>query len=290
MPPLRIDAPTARQLLAGGLPILAMTAAASVQPYLDAIVLSRLAPAAVVGWFGAAKTIIGTLMAPATIVAAASYPRLARASGDPAALRGAVRSALRPVLWLAALAAAGTYLFADAAIVLIYGTSFAPAAMVLRFFAPGFFLLFIDILFGHIIYAAGRGTGFAIAKVLSVLVGTGLDLLLVPLFQRRFGNGGIGIVVAFASSELVVFAGAAFVLRRALEPAAVLDVARAVAAATVTVALFVAAPPVPFWLGAPACVAVFTAASVAAGLVRWRDLAALPLLFGRRSPTGTTFR
>ena len=50
---------------AAGAPILAMTAAASVQPYLDAILLSKLAPAAVVGWFGAAKNVLGTLMAPA---------------------------------------------------------------------------------------------------------------------------------------------------------------------------------------------------------------------------------
>ena len=36
-------------------PILAMTAATPLQPYLDAILLSKLAPAAVVGWFGAAQ-------------------------------------------------------------------------------------------------------------------------------------------------------------------------------------------------------------------------------------------
>jgi hypothetical protein len=34
-----------------------MTAATSVQPYLDAILLSKLAPGVVVGWFGAARNI-----------------------------------------------------------------------------------------------------------------------------------------------------------------------------------------------------------------------------------------
>jgi O-antigen/teichoic acid export membrane protein len=99
----------ARQLLAAGVPILAMTAATSAQPYLDAIVLSKLAPANVVGWFGAAKNILGTLMAPAVILGAAAYPRIARASGDPERLRREARSAFRPLLWLGALAGTGPY-------------------------------------------------------------------------------------------------------------------------------------------------------------------------------------
>src|SRR6185503_11192875 len=182
-----------------------MTAATSVQPYLDAILLSKLAPAVTVGWFGAARNILGTLVAPAVILGAAAYPRIARASHDGAALRHEVRAAFRPLLWLGALAGTGTYLFASAAIALIYGArDFAPAAVILQVFAPGLLLLFIDILLGNIIYASGGAARFAIAKIASVVVGTALDLLLIPLFQRRYGNGGIGVVVAFALSEFVV--------------------------------------------------------------------------------------
>ncbi len=288
LPPPRVSRAVAREIVAAGAPILAMTAAAAAQPYLDAIILSRLAPASAVGWFGAARIVIGTLMAPATILAAASYPALARTAGDPAALRAALRGALRPVLWLAALASAGTFLFADAAVRLIYGeTGFAPAARILQVFAPGFFLLFVDILLGHVIYATGRGTGFAIAKVASVAAGAALDLVLVPAFQARYGNGGIGIVVAFALSEVLVFAGAAWVLRRALEPALAGDVARAVAAAVVTVLALRALPAVPLAAGLVACVAVFAAASVLVGLASRRDLARVAALVARRSAPTT---
>jgi len=289
LPPPRLSRPVARELLAAGAPILAMTGAAAVQPYLDAIILSRLAPADAVGWFGAARIVIGTLMAPATIVAAASYPALARTAGDSAALRGALRGALRPVLWLAALASAGTFLYADAAIGLIYGAGFLPAARILQAFAPGFFLLFVDILLGHAIYATGRGNGFAVAKVGSVAAGVALDLALVPLFQARHGNGGLGIVVAFALSEVVVFAGAAYVLRRELTPAAGADVARAVGAAALTVAALRALPVLPLAAGVAACVATFAAASLLFGLASRRDFAHAAALVGRRS-TATTFR
>jgi O-antigen/teichoic acid export membrane protein len=283
-PPLRVASLTARELLAAGAPILAMTATSAAQPYLDAIILSKLAPAAVVGWFGAARNVLGTLLAPAAILGAAAYPHIARASTEPASLGGSVRSAFRPLLWLGALAATGTYLFAATAIGLIYGSEgFAPSATILRVFSPALFLLFIDILLGNIIYASGGGTGFAIAKVVSVVAGTALDLVLIPMFQSRFGNGGIGVVVAFALSELVVFAGALMVMRRGtLVPATVLDAVRALAAGGLTVLLFRLAPPIPAWAGIPLCVATFAAASMALGLVDRRELAVLGTLARRR--------
>jgi O-antigen/teichoic acid export membrane protein len=289
---LRVSYETAHELLAAGPPLLAMAAAVSVQPYLDAIILSKMAPVAAVGWYGAAKNILGVLMAPASILGAAAYPRIARASLDAAALQQEVRSAFRPLLWLGALAGTGTYLFAGTAIDLIYGSrGFEPAAMILRVFAPGLFLLFIDILLGNIIYASGSAKGLAIAKVASVVVGTALDFFLIPLFQERFGNGGLGVVVAFALSEFVVFAGAMMVLRPGtLEPATALNAARALGAAGATVLLFHLLPPVVPWVGVPLCVAVFAAASVALGLVDGRDLNLLRTLIRQRTAAAAPAR
>jgi O-antigen/teichoic acid export membrane protein len=277
-PPLRSSHATARAMFAAGTPILAMTAAISVQPYLDAVILSKLAPPTVVGWFGAARNILGTLMAPAAILGTAAFPRISRASADPVALRREVRSAFRPLLWLGALGGVGTYLFAGTAVDLIYGSrGFGPAATILRVFAPGLFLLFIDMLFGQIVYACGHGTGFAVAKVASVAVGTALDILLIPLCQDQLGNGGIGIVIAFALSEFVVFAGALIVLlrRRVLQAAIGFDAARAVLAAGVTVVLLQVIPPVPAIVAIPLCVGVFVAASLSVRLLGKRDLAVL---------------
>jgi O-antigen/teichoic acid export membrane protein len=284
-PPLRVSSEALRELLAAGAPILAMTVAVSVQPYLDVILLSKLTPTAAVGWFGAARSILVTLMAPALILGAAAFPRIARASADRTALREVLRSALRPMLWLGALAGTGTYLFAGTAIGLVYGSSeFDPAVSILRVFAPGFFLLFIDILLVHVIFASGRGTGMAIAKIGSVGVGTALDLLLIPFFQERFGNGGLGVVVAFALSEIVVFAGAMIALRRGtLEPAMALDVVRSLAAAGMTILLFGVIPPLSPWVGIPLCVVAFTLATLALRLVRWSDLSLLRVLVRRPS-------
>src|SRR5262249_11208794 len=200
---------------------------------IDAIVLSKLAPAEAIGWYGAAKNIIGTLMAPALILGTAAFPRLSRSATNLTAFKGEVRSVLRPILWLGALAGAGTYLFSDSAIELIYGQRhFGPAGIILKVFGPGFFLLFIDILFANALNALGRSTGFSVAKIASVVVGTALELVLIPLFQQRIGNGGVGVVTAFLASEIVVFGGAMFLMPRgSLGLAAIADVARAIASA-----------------------------------------------------------
>jgi O-antigen/teichoic acid export membrane protein len=288
-PSLRVSSRVACELMAAGAPILAMSATIALQPYLDAVILTKLAPAAAVGWYGAARIIMGTLTAPAIILATAAYPRLVRASGTPG-LPGEVRAALRPLLALAALAGAGTYLFAGTVVDLVYGSAgFGPTATILEVFAPGFFLLFLDVLLGHIIYASGHGTGFAVAKILSVAAGTTLNLLLIPVFQRRYGNGGIGVVVAFALSELIVFAGALLALRRGtFRRVMALDFARALGAAATTV-LVVRAVPAPPWIALPLCLAVFAAASLALGLVGGGDLARFGALLRRpraAAPTG----
>jgi O-antigen/teichoic acid export membrane protein len=266
-----------------------MTAASSIQPMLDGAVLQLVAPSAL-GWYGAARNIMLTLFTPASILGTAFYPRLSRAARDPAELRSTAASALRAMMWLGALGAAGTYLFSDVAVGLIYGArDFGPAALILQVFAPGLFLLFVDMLLGNIVFATGGSKGFAVAKIVSVAISTGLDFVLIPWFDARWGNGGVGVVVAFAVSELAVFVGALLVLPRGTFPArSLLDVGRALAAAGATVALFRwLLPPLPpaatLVLAVPACVAVFAVASVALRLVSRSDLALFKALVRSRS-------
>ena len=265
---------TARAMLAGGAPIVAMTAVVAIQPYLDAIVLSKLVPAAPVGWYGAARNIMGTLIAPSMILASAFYPRLSRAAQEPGALRDELRAALRPMLWLGALGGIGTFLFADVAIGLVYGArGFAPAGAILRIFGFGLFALFVDVLLGHALTAVGRTTGFAVTKAVSVVVSTGLDIVLIPHFQRHGGNGGIGVIVAFITSEVVVLAGSIYLLPRgSIGRSIAADVVRALATGLATGALILLLPPLSPLLAIPLCVIAFTAVSLGLGLAKREDL------------------
>jgi PST family polysaccharide transporter len=283
---LAASLPGAREVVAGSAPLLALAVTNSVQPYIDVLVLSKLASAAAVGWFGAARNVLGTLLAPAAILASATYPTLSRAAEVPGQLRVALRQSLRPALWLGALGATGTYLFGELAIAIIFGESgFAPSGVVLQAYAPGLFLMFVDVQLGHAAVAVGRERRFAALKAATIVLSTGLCLVLIPYFEARSGNGGVGVVLAFVASELVVFGGAVLLLpRAALDPALAGDTVRAVAAALLTLGLFRLLPPLSPVLGIPLCVVAFAGISLGVGLVRRADLPVLLAILGRRRP------
>jgi O-antigen/teichoic acid export membrane protein len=263
-----------QELASGGAPIAVFFVAMAVQPFIDTIVLSKLVPPEVVGWYGAARNIIGVLFAPASILGTAAFPEFSRVSNSVPDLRRALRVTLRLLLGLGALAAVGTFLFADVAVGLIYGRGhFDPAAAVLQVFAPVLPLFFMDMLFGNAITAAGKTKEIAVVKALSVAVSTGLAIFLIPLCQTRLGNGGIGLVLALGSAEVLMLTAFLWLLPRgAVDSSVMLDFLRAAAGAGATVSIFSALPSMTPWLAVPACVAVFMALALASGLVLRTDL------------------
>jgi O-antigen/teichoic acid export membrane protein len=268
-----------QELANGGGPIAFFSLAGAVQPFIDIIILSKLVPPEVVGWYGAARNIMGVLVAPAWILGAASFPELSRTSNSVPDLRHVLCGTSRLVLGLGALAAVGTFLFADVAVGLVYGGNFDPAVVVLRIFAPVFPLLFMDILFGYAITAVGKTKEIALVKVLSVLVSTALNFLLIPLCQARLGNGGIGLILAFGSTEVLMLSGFLWLLPRGVvDRTALLDSLRAAAAAGGTLGIFWVLPSMTPWFAVPTCVAVFVALALVSVLILKTDLGELAVL------------
>jgi O-antigen/teichoic acid export membrane protein len=262
------------ELARGGAPIATFFVAVAVQPFIDVIVLSEMVPQEVVGWYGAARNILGVLFAPANILGAAWFPELSRASSSIQDLRRALRAPLRLFLGLGALAAAGTFLFADLAVGVIYGRGhFDPAVAVLQIFAPLIPLFFVNMLFGTAITAAGKTIAIAVVKALSVAVSTALALLLVPLCQARWGNGGIGLALAFGSSEVLMLAAyLRLIPRGVVDLSALPDFLRAATAAGGTVMISAVLPLMTPWLALPTTVAAFVALALASRLILKTDL------------------
>jgi O-antigen/teichoic acid export membrane protein len=188
------------------------------------------------------------------------------------------------LLLVAVLGAVGVYLFADFAIGVVYSKQkFGPAADILRAFTPALLLIYIDMLFGHAILAVGKAGQLAKAKVVAVLVTTGVELMLIPLCQARFSNGGIGVVLAMASGELVMVTAAVLLIRDSISAAMGIDFVRGVIAGAATVALIRALPPITPLLGIPLCVVVFGILSAVVGLVGRADVELLAPMLRRRS-------
>jgi O-antigen/teichoic acid export membrane protein len=70
---------------------------------------------------------------------------------------------------------------------------FGPAAGNLRVLAAYLPVVFVNIVFGAAIMAAGRLTPWIRAKLVSVVVAVVVSVVLIPLSQSALGNGGIGV-------------------------------------------------------------------------------------------------
>lgn len=285
---LRVARPTfrrsdARAIVVGGAAIVLTNVESSVQSYIDPIVLSKLGTTESVGWFGAARTFVGTLVAPSIILSVAAYPRLSRAARNTALLREELHVVLRPLIGLGVLAAVGAFLFAPQVVDLVYGDrGFGPAAVILQVLAPGLLLLFLDNLLASAVVAVGRPRPLAIAKLLNIVVCTALAVLLVPWTQARYGNGGVGLAIASGASEVIMLGAALLILPPgSLDPTLLVDLGRALVAGTVALAAFQLVPPLPLLVDVPLCIGLFTGLSLALGLVRVDELRALPQMMRR---------
>lgn len=265
---------TVHEFAVGGTPIAVFFLALAAQPFIDAIILSRFAPSEVVGWYGAARNIITLLFVPAQVLATAVFPEMSRVAESIPDLSRTLRPALRLYLGLAALGTAGTFLFADVAVTVIFGEKhFDPAIDLLKVFAPILPLVFMDVLFGTTLTAVGKTKEIAVVKSLSIIVGAALAFLLIPLCQDRFGNGAIGLMLAFGLSEMMMLAAFLYLLPRgALHASAIPELLRAAAAGAGTVAIFRILPVATPWLTIPASIALFAALAFALGLVQKEDV------------------
>ena len=153
---LRPKVDTARMLAVEGWPFLLFGLTMALQPNIDAIFLSKLAPAEVVGWHAAARKLAGVLVFPASALIAALYPTLCRLyADDERAFRETANGALRTSALVVGPVALGTALFADDAIRIFSKEAFGPAADNLRYLAPLIFLVYFSMPLGSSLLAAG---------------------------------------------------------------------------------------------------------------------------------------
>lgn len=275
---LRLPAITAtmamvRTQLRDGASLVAMSLAVAFGPLLNANILYKIASPEVVGWFGAASNIMGTLVAPASILGMTMYPRLSKATDNPVEFARIFANSFRLLLLLAVLGGVGTYLFADVPVALIYSMQkFGPSVVILRAFAPAVMLLYVNMLLGSVILAAGNAGRFAGAKVASLILTTVLTFILVPVFQARFGNGGLGVAYATASGELLMVVFSFIFIRKTADRSAVGDTCRTLIAGAGTLLLFELLPAFTPFLAIPACVVVFGVLSLLFGALKRSDL------------------
>jgi O-antigen/teichoic acid export membrane protein len=197
---------TVKLLLVRGTPFVFLILAMVLQPYVDTLFLSKLAPGAV-GWHAAARKLIGVLVFPAAVLGGAMYPTLCRLHAtDRQGFVQATNGALRSTCLLVFPVALGCYLFPEIGIAVFSRKSFGPAEENLQVLSVFLFLMYFSMPLGNCLIASGRQRTWALIQAVCVAVSLVGDPLLVPWFDRHTGNGGLGVCWTTTLSELLMVA------------------------------------------------------------------------------------
>jgi PST family polysaccharide transporter len=200
---IRVRKEMVKRLLTKGWGFLFLGLAMVLQPNVDGVFLSKMAPADTVGWYAAARKLVGILIFPSSTLMVAIYPTLCRLFADDR--EGYVRatsSALRIVTIIGVPVTVACIVYPDVGIRIFSRQSFGPAADDLRFLSVFVLLVYSTMIMGISLMAAGQQRAWASVQLVCVLISVVFDPLLVPWFQLHKGNGGLGLCATSVVSEV----------------------------------------------------------------------------------------
>jgi O-antigen/teichoic acid export membrane protein len=175
--------------------------------WIDTIMLSLMTNAEQVGWYGAPIRLFQTLMFIPVVMATVWLPRLVSAFKEsPERLLATARVPLELVLLASAPICAGTAVFADPVIHLLYGSQYAeavPVMVILGFCIPP---MYMNILLSQVVVAAKRQMDWTKVMVLATVVNPPINFVLIPWTEHRYGNGAIGAAISLLVTELILVA------------------------------------------------------------------------------------
>jgi O-antigen/teichoic acid export membrane protein len=284
---LQIRWETVKELFLAGAPFVVFGIAMELQPNIDAIFLSKLAPVEVMGWYAVSRRLVGTLLLPATTLIGALYPTLCRLQAtDSDGFKRTANDALLVVGLVAIPMGLGCALFPEIGVALFSRAAFRPAEDNLRILSLLVVLVYLSMPLGTCILAAGRQRAWSLVQCLCVVSSLILDPLLVPLFQRYTGNGGLGLCIAAVVSETMMLA-----FGIALVPAGILDKKllryaglAIVSGGAMAIVGLAGKPLLGAWIAAPLAMAAYVGALWATGGIDNQQIAAVRRAIGRKIP------
>jgi O-antigen/teichoic acid export membrane protein len=227
--------PTAvRWLIVGGLPFLMTGALLQFYLWSDTLALRFLTRDAVVGWYGAAMQLYGTMNFVPLVVITALLPALTRFhAGDKATMRVAVEKGMLAVLTTAMPLAAGSLLLSSELIgFLHYPSEFEHSAPLLAILALTLPVTGSLMLVGTVVIAADKQKEWAITVLVTSIISLAINVPFILFFDRVYNNGAIGVAIGAVLSEALMMALGIRLMPRGLMGRPVLIAAARCAAAS----------------------------------------------------------
>ncbi len=199
----RINWSSSLRELREGLPYFLFTVFGAIYYRIDSLMLSKMAPDAVVGWYGGAYRMFETLNFP-YILTVAVYPVLSRLwQSEGGTHQRTMQKSLELVIMGGILITVGSIAFADKVIGIFYGLSqYGPSVLLLQILCAGLVFLYIDMILGTTLLSSDRQKALMLVSLAAIPVNIALNYLLIPYFQSRSGNGAIGAAIATGLTEV----------------------------------------------------------------------------------------
>jgi O-antigen/teichoic acid export membrane protein len=250
-----------------GFPFLSFSLALALQPSADAMFLSQLSPPEVVGWYAVTRRLTGALVLPAAMVIGALYPTLSRLFvTDMREYQLTTRSAVGATTALAVPVALSCALYPDIGVGIFSKEAYAGAQQNLVVVSFTLYLMYLSMPLGIALIAAKRQKVWAAVQSICVVVSCLLDPLLIPWFQARYGNGGLGIAVASGISEVLMVAAAVWLTPKGvLDRSVAITILRALGAGLAMSVIAFALRRTSSFVAAPAALATYVVALWAVG-------------------------
>jgi O-antigen/teichoic acid export membrane protein len=184
--------------------------------WIDSAMLALMAPSAVVGWYGVATRLFGTMLFVATIVSTAWLPRLVRShqQGDDTQMCTVARRPFDQLLVLSFPIGCGAAVVAGPLMRGLFGGEFEGAVPVMTLLALCVVPLYINVMANQVLIASGRQMVWTWVMLAASVVNPLLNLALINVFQARSGNGAIGAALSLLVTEIGIAGFSALVILR----------------------------------------------------------------------------
>ena len=206
-----------RNQVVHGVPYFLLSVFGVVYYRLDSIMLSKMTPEKIVGFYGGAYRLLQYLNIP-NLLGISVYPVLARYWKDSSDIhQRMVIKSLEVVIIAAIPVTIATIFFASNIISLFYGLkAYGETVILLQALSAGIVFLYVDMILATALIAADKQRSLAVISFLAILFNVGLNMLLIPWFQNAYADGAIGSAIATGITEMCIMVFSAGLLPRSI--------------------------------------------------------------------------
>ena len=205
------------KLMGSSLPFFLWSLFSVIYYRIDAIMLSAMTTDEVTGWYGGAYRFFDTVMVLPMIYKNAIFPIFSKLwKKKNGSLERVFCKSFEFMFMLSIPIAILIFLFSESIISFFMGLEeYASSVVVLKIFAFGIPVVFLDFIFGSaILGAANKQKKWAFIGFTAIFVNVITNFYLIPYTQMHYLNGGIGAAIATLITELFIMIAAVALLPR----------------------------------------------------------------------------